>query len=818
MTAGARIPHAPRPSRIRGYVAARVGPPVLDPTLIREVLDRAGLQFGGAPRNLRLGRRSKNMAVATDGGLKVVKQYRPQWSPDTVRYGHCVLERLEELDVPAPRLVRMQDGATWTSVDDGLFAVFDWMPGANYSLQFLRRRDRLRLTVLAGQTLARLHGHLDDGFEPDGRHHLGFAGATGPRRRDVAWHAEKLDELTRRSKDLPVEEAAVLATRLIDRAGSVLDEIERLERLLADVAFRRLVVHGDYGLHNLLFPAPDCAVPLDFELSRMDWRVNDLISALGKHRYNGGYYDFESMEVFLGAYARTSALSEDERRLLPQAWRLYKLQAAVQYWNSYFQTGGPTRKLASAIDSIGQADWVVEGGAPALERLVRSAEGSAPLMSLRHPRGRRASRRAGTIEGNGAAPDPERTVMQVTPNLEIGGAQETVLTLARYLPRTGHRTVVCSFGDGPLRRDIERLGAPLELLPERRHSIVALPRFLAEMLRRRRDLLDIVARHDVGIIQTQGLGTLDFLVMSLGIGRPLQVWWTIQNAAFTVRGEHLPRYPWLLRPKQVAHRWLYRLGTKVVDGVIAVSDETARSFRDTVGEGARDRISVVCNAVDVERYPADVDRDRQRSSLGLRRGDHVMTMVGTFKRQKGHRFLVEAVSRVLPRFPDLHVLLVGEGVLLPEIRRQVDDAELADRVHFLGSRRDVPELLAASDSFVLPSLWEGLPVALTEAMASQLPVIATAVSGTSQVMTDGETGWLVPAGDAAALAEAMLELLADPLRAADMAAAGRERVTRSFSAAAQAEQLSALFRGGARQPEPPMPDTVRHGTHLTQSS
>jgi glycosyltransferase involved in cell wall biosynthesis len=117
-------------------------------------------------------------------------------------------------------------------------------------------------------------------------------------------------------------------------------------------------------------------------------------------------------------------------------------------------------------------------------------------------------------------------------------------------------------------------------------------------------------------------------------------------------------------------------------------------------------------------------------------------------------------------------------------------------VHFLGMRRDVPALLAASDSFVLPSLWEGLPLALVEAMAGRLPVIATRVSGTEQVMIDGKTGWVVPPGDAPALAVAMRELLADDRRAATMAASARHRATR-FSAESQALELSSLFARGA---------------------
>jgi glycosyltransferase involved in cell wall biosynthesis len=396
---------------------------------------------------------------------------------------------------------------------------------------------------------------------------------------------------------------------------------------------------------------------------------------------------------------------------------------------------------------------------------------------------------------------PALTVMEVTPNLEIGGAQETVRTLAGHLPSAGCRVVVCSFGDGPLARDIERLGVPIEFLPPRRHGVLALPVFLIEMARRRRDLLAIIARHGVDVVQTQGLGTLDFLVMTLRRRGLVQVWWTIQNAEFMVREEHLGRHRWLLGAKRAAHRWLYRAGARIVDGIIVVSDATARSFLDTVGH-VEDKITVVYNAVDLDRYPAPIDRSEVRAGLGFGAEAHLMTMVGTFKRQKGHRHLVAAAAAMVPRFPTLHILLVGDGELADEVRLQVQAAGLSDHVHFLGTRRDVPELLSASDSFVLPSLWEGLPVALTEAMASGLPVVATDVSGTSQVVIDGESGLLVPPGDAEALAEAMNRLLSDPALASRMAVSGRERVSASFAASAQAEHLAALFRRSGLTPPP----------------
>jgi glycosyltransferase involved in cell wall biosynthesis len=397
------------------------------------------------------------------------------------------------------------------------------------------------------------------------------------------------------------------------------------------------------------------------------------------------------------------------------------------------------------------------------------------------------------------------TVMLVTPNLDIGGAQETVRLLASWLPRVGCPTVVCSFADGPLRSEIEEAGVHVVLLGERQHGITAVPAFLGEMRRYRRRLRALIAEFGVEVVQTQGLGTLDFLVMTLRRRHGPRVWWTIQNASFELRPEHVAHRRWSFSLKRAAHRALYRFGARRVDGVIAVSDDTARAFDAVTGRVGR--TVVVCNAVDVDRFPVRIDRERTRRDLEIDAGEHVMTMVGTFKRQKGHRYLVEAMASIAADRPDLRLLMVGDGELRADIERDIAARGLADRIEVLGTRRDVPQLLAMSDSFVLPSLWEGLPLALVEAMASRLPVIATAVSGTNQVVVDGTSGLLVAPGDASALAEAMRTVVAEPETAASMADAGRDRVASMFGARSQAEQLASLFRARRRgevDPTPPL--------------
>lgn len=390
--------------------------------------------------------------------------------------------------------------------------------------------------------------------------------------------------------------------------------------------------------------------------------------------------------------------------------------------------------------------------------------------------------------------DGRLSVMQLVSNLEIGGAQEVVRTLAQNLAEAGCAPVVVAFKDGPLRHEIERLGIPVAILPDRRYSVVALPLFLKDMMRIRRALVALVRRYGVDIVQTHLLMSLDFLVLTLRAGAGPQVFWTVQNANFTLRADHLASHKWLLGPKRLAFRLGYRAALRWLSGFIAVSEDVKGAIVAEIGGVPEGKLAVICNSVDLRRYQSRGDREALRGALGLPEGARVMVVVATFKRQKGHRYLIEAAAPVVARHPDLHILLVGDGELRDALRAQTREAGLEGHIHFLGSRHDVPELLAASDCFVLPSLWEGLSMALVEAMAASLPVIATAVSGTNQVMVGGETGLLVPPGDSHRLAEAMLAMLADPARASAMGAAARLRVESYFSARKQAEDHIALYR------------------------
>jgi glycosyltransferase involved in cell wall biosynthesis len=178
--------------------------------------------------------------------------------------------------------------------------------------------------------------------------------------------------------------------------------------------------------------------------------------------------------------------------------------------------------------------------------------------------------------------------------------------------------------------------------------------------------------------------------------------------------------------------------------------------------------------------------------LGIPTGARTLLFVGRLDPQKGPFLLLMSVKDLLPIYPELHVLFVGDGALRDELKAWVQRAGLESRIHFAGRRSDVPSLLRAADLFVLPSAWEGLPNVLLEAMAAGTPVIATAVEGVSDLLVDHETGLVVPSNSPRDLAGAITVLLASPLQSRKMAEAAQHVAAEQFKwqdVVAQYEQL-----------------------------
>jgi glycosyltransferase involved in cell wall biosynthesis len=221
-------------------------------------------------------------------------------------------------------------------------------------------------------------------------------------------------------------------------------------------------------------------------------------------------------------------------------------------------------------------------------------------------------------------------------------------------------------------------------------------------------------------------------------------------------------------------RWQVRAVSRGVQRYLAVSTHV-RDRLAALGLPEA-KLRVVRNGVDPARFDRSAAHDI-RSELAGHAGGPIVLTVARLAPQKGLEYLLGAAAML----PEAIFVIAGDGPDRTTLVAQAETAGLADRVRFLGSRRDIPDLLAACDVFVLPSLIEGLPLSVLEAMAAARPVVATRVPGNDEAVVDGETGMLVPPRDPEALAHAIRSVLSNPERAAGFGSAGRARVIADFS-------------------------------------
>ena len=238
---------------------------------------------------------------------------------------------------------------------------------------------------------------------------------------------------------------------------------------------------------------------------------------------------------------------------------------------------------------------------------------------------------------------------------------------------------------------------------------------------------------------------------------------------------------------------LERWAATFTDRIIGLTD---REIRDNLERriGEPEQFVNIPSGIDLERFEtSEREAGNVKASLGLSPSVRLIGSVGRLEPIKGHAYLLDAFAILAPRFPDLHLALVGDGELLPELRSRAENAGLTDRVLFLGWREDVPALLHAFDLFVFPSLSEGMGRALVEAMAAGLPVVATKAASIPEVLADGEAGYLVEPSSGASLAAGIEKVLLDRELQSRLVKAGRERA-RDYSVEAMLQKIEAVYQ------------------------
>lgn len=237
-------------------------------------------------------------------------------------------------------------------------------------------------------------------------------------------------------------------------------------------------------------------------------------------------------------------------------------------------------------------------------------------------------------------------------------------------------------------------------------------------------------------------------------------------------------------------RAMFRLAVELGGELTTVSELLKDQLEDDL-RLSPGRIHLVPNGVPCGNQQGRGDAVRRE--LGLRLTDKLAVAIGSLYPVKGHRTLVTALGHLCAKRPELHVAIAGQGNESDALRSQANLLGIGNRVHILGLRTDIPELLAASDVFVMPSLNEGLPMALLEALCAGKPIIASAVGGIPAALLHGASGTLVPPGNSEALAAALNTFLEDPDTAERCANIGLHHAREQFSVERMVDRYSALY-------------------------
>jgi glycosyltransferase involved in cell wall biosynthesis len=358
-------------------------------------------------------------------------------------------------------------------------------------------------------------------------------------------------------------------------------------------------------------------------------------------------------------------------------------------------------------------------------------------------------------------------VLYMAHAFNIGGAEEMVFTLMRRLPKRFEPIVCCITNAGPMGEEMQRAGIRVDVLG------------LNPGLRRPHDVLRIrgyLARTKAHIVHT-------FLLTASLYGR----FAAILAGVPVVIGTEVNVYQQKRRSHALAERLLMR-GT---DCVIA-SAESVRDFYIHQVRADPARVKVIYNAVDWSALETTMTSAQTRRELGIPASALVVSIIARLTEQKAHRVLFDALAST-PSLAQAHLLAVGDGELRDELLAHVNALHIGDRVHFVGARRDLGNILAASDVFVMPSLWEGLPLSLVLAMGAGLPVVASRVAGIPEVVQHDRTGLLVSPGNPSQLGTALGSLVADSVLRARLGAAAREFVRPRFGADNYIASVTSLY-------------------------
>ena len=386
-----------------------------------------------------------------------------------------------------------------------------------------------------------------------------------------------------------------------------------------------------------------------------------------------------------------------------------------------------------------------------------------------------------------SVPGKKKTILHVIDALNIGGAQELLVLLADKTPKFAYQILVCVIQpDLTLKSRIESRGAYVFCFNRSRPSIYHPGNFISYFYSNIRDIMSICRQQRVDVVHCH-LSDAEFTGILAG-------WlYGVRRIISTVH------YPALLPDRKsgdirnylriAATRLLYHL----TSAVVAVSDDVAQQLKN-VFHLTPSKIRIIINGIDVEAIHRTQPNPELMPSLCALPGQRLITSVGRLMPPKGHGYLIAAMPHLIHQVDNVRLLLAGDGDLKESLEQLSLDLKVRDVISFLGSRSDVPDILALSDVFVLPSISEGTSMALLEAMAGSKPIVATDIPGNRNVLRHEHNCLLVPPGNPEKLAEAISFLLNHPQIAAAYGKNAYLDVCQRFNIDKTITQLIALWK------------------------
>ena len=372
--------------------------------------------------------------------------------------------------------------------------------------------------------------------------------------------------------------------------------------------------------------------------------------------------------------------------------------------------------------------------------------------------------------------DKTRPIIWMIDSLGPGGAEQLMPTILKNLQQAGFNIRVCALqirAGNPIASELQRLGLLVDLIPIRnlrqplnlihilRYLRLHRPQLLHTQLEFS-DILGTLAAKILGIPSVSTVHTLDVFPEKKSAWGRMKLRW-------------------------------FLLG-RFCDRVIAVSEKTRRHYLQAGGL-PHDKVITLYNGVDISRFKKmdETQTVKLRKELQLPLSSQIIMTVAVLREPKGIQFMISALPAILEQCPDVHYLIVGDGVHRAVLSDLVADLAIENHVTFSGHRTDIPDLLACCDIFVLPTLKDALPTVLIEALAAGKPIIASNVGGVPEIIENGVNGVLVAPGEPSKLVEACLRLLKDNELSRQISLAGSETVRQRFNIDTQIEHLSRLY-------------------------